>query len=297
MSVCATWNLQGITFANSGTAGLDPHSVFVDINNTVYVAATSSNSVRIWLENATIPSRTIYGGLDSPFSVFASINGDIYVDNGMTNYRVDKWTLNATTSIHAMNIATICYGLFIDIKDDIYCSIDLSHQVIKRTSRDRTNTTIVMAGTGTSGSASNQFDSPRGIFVDINFNMYVADYGNHRVQYFQAGQSIGITVAGNGTSGSITLNHPTAVVLDADANLFITDFDNHRIIRSGPSGSQCLLGCTVGGGGSANDKLNHPYSLSFDRYGNLFVADMGNDRIQKFVLTTNSCGNLTQHFT
>lgn len=195
-----------------------------------------------------------------------------------------------------MSIAATCYGLFIDIKNDIYCSIDLTHQVIKQTSRDRTNTTVVVAGAGSPGSASNQFDTPRGIFVDINFNVYVADYGNHRIQYFQAGQSIGITVAGNDTSGSITLNHPTAVVLDADANLFIADFDNHRIIRSGPSGFQCLLGCTVGrGGGSADNELNHPYSLSFDRYGNLFVADMGNDRIQKFILSANSCGNIIRH--
>ena len=282
---------------NSSTVGINLHSVFVDINNTVYVAAKSNNSVHIWLENASTPSRTIYGGLDSPFSVFASITGDIYVDNGWTNYRVDKWTLNATTSFQAMSIAATCYGLFIDIKDDIYCSIDLSHQVIKRTSRDRTNTTIVVAGTGSQGSASNQLYNPRGIFVDINFNMYVADYGNHRIQYFQAGQSNGITVVRNDTSESIRLNHPTAVVLDADANLFITDFGNHRIIRAGPSGIQCLLGCTVGGGGgSADDEINHPYSLSFDRYGNLFVADMGNDRIQKYALTTNSCGNLTQYF-
>jgi hypothetical protein len=42
-------------------------------------------------------------------------NGDIYVDNGNSNNRVDKWPLNGTNSSSAMYVQNACYGLFVDI--------------------------------------------------------------------------------------------------------------------------------------------------------------------------------------
>ena len=127
------------------------------------------------------------------------------------------------------------------------------------------------------------------IFVDISFNLYVADCLNNRIQLFRPGQLNGTTIAGDGASQSITLSYPADIVLDADGYLFIVDFGNNRIVRLGPNGFQCIVGCT-NTGGSAADQLNGPYSLSFDSYGNLFVTDFYNNRIQKFLLATNSCG-------
>ena len=67
------------------------------------------------------------------------------------------------------------------------------------------------------------------------------------------------------------------------------DTGNNRIVGSGPNGFRCLVGCS-GSGGSASNQLNSPETLSFDSYGNMFVTDWWNNRIQKFVLSTNSCG-------
>jgi len=128
---------------------------------------------------------------------------------------------------------------------------------------------------------------PRGIFVDINFNLYVADSGNNRIQLFQSGQPNGTTVAG--TSRTILLYHPTSVVLDADGYLFIVDNGNLRIIGSGPAGFRCVAGCS-GTRGSASYQLYNPQTMAFDSYGNIFVTDTENGRIQKFVLAAYSCG-------
>ena len=151
------------------------------------------------------------------------------------------------------------------------------------------NTTSPVAGTNSSGSASDRLSFPTGIFVTQTLNLYVADSGNHRVQLFLSGQMNATTVAGSGAPRTITLNVPVAVMLDGNGYLFICDFIGHRIIGSGADGFRCIPGCTSGTG-SASDQLDHPWSFSFDSDGNLFVADSANNRIQKFVLDTNSCG-------
>jgi hypothetical protein len=269
--------------------GTQPVGIFFSINNTIYVTATNLNQTLEWTEGTNTLSRNISAGLSSPCGIFATINGDIYVDNGAVNHRVDKWSWNATNSVVVMNVTSRCHNLFVDINDTLYCSNDLEHKVVKMSLNDGSNTVTIAAGTGTPGSQPDMLYWPNGIFVDMTFNLYVADCGNNRVQLFQPGQLNGTTLAGNGASGSIALSGPSGVVLDADENLFITDCGNTRIISSSPSGFQCLLGCS-GGSGSAANQLNHPYSLSFDSYGNLFVVDSNNNRVQKFLLATNSCG-------
>ncbi|CAF4020890.1 unnamed protein product [Adineta steineri] len=165
------------------------------------------------------------------------------------------------------------------------------HQVVKRSLNDSVMTSnCVAAGTGIQGSASNQLDSPRGIFVDVNLDLYVADCRNHRVQLFQTGELNGITVAGRySPHETIELNYPTGITLDAEKYLFIVDSNNHRIVGSGLNGFRCLVGCD--GMGSQSNQLNNPSSLSFDRSGNMFVTDFGNHRIQKFQYFEESCSS------
>ena len=188
-----------------------------------------------------------------------------------------------------MCVGVSCFGLFVDISDTVYCSMYSRHQVVKRWLNDNTNVSTTVAGNGTAGSLSNQLVLPVGIFVDTNFDLYVADNGNNRIQLFKLGQLNGITVAGTGSlNTTITLRYPTAVVLDADKYLFIVDKQNNRIIGSDSKGFRCIVGCS--GSGAASNQLTTPEMLWFDSYGNLFVADRGNNRIQKFFLYTNSCG-------
>ena len=227
--------------------------------------------------------------MNSPNSVVVSVSGDIYVDNGASYRRVDMWTKNAVVGVSVMNVTGRCFSLFIDTNNTLYCSSDWNHQVVKMSLENRSNAVIIVAGNGNPGKQPNMLDTPNGIYVDMNFDLYVADWKNDRVQLFPRGQYNATTLAGITAPGTIALNHPSAIILDADRYLFISDSDNSRIIRSGPDGFHCLLGC-INGPGSASNQLNRPYSLGFDSYGSLFVADFGNSRIQKFLLATNSCG-------
>jgi DNA-binding beta-propeller fold protein YncE len=190
---------------------------------------------------------------------------------------VSKWTLNSTIGAPTMYTCQRCWGLFVDISNTLYCSMRDGHQVIKKSLDSDSNAFTIVVGTGSVGYASNMLNGPQGIFVDINFDLYVADTYNQRIQLFQLGQLI----------TKITLNYPTGIVLDADKYLFIVDHANSRIIRLESNSFRCVAGC--GGRGSASNQLIDPWFVRFDSYGNMFVTDRANHRIQKFVLLTNLC--------
>jgi len=285
----ASWNPNAITFANSSTVGTSPWCIFVNTNNAIYATDNANSKILVWFNNSINPTRTISDSSSSIYSLFVTTNGDIYADYGSSNDRVDKWTFNANTSVPAMYFNSTCHALFIDINDTLYCSMSGVHKVVIKSLNTASNTTTTI-GAGVAGNISTMLNTPVGIFVDINFDLYVADSDNNRIQRFGFGQLNGTTVAGDESlSITITLNSPSGIVLDADNYLFIVDRGNNRIVGSGPNGFRCLVGCSNLLGSSSN-QLNSPRILSFDNYGNIFVTDVNNNRIQKFLLLTNSCG-------
>ena len=186
-----------------------------------------------------------------------------------------------------MNISKPCFGLFIDQFNNLYCSISEEHLVVKKSLNNNLNNVIIVAGNGSAGSLSSMLNNPRGIFMDLKLNLYVADCENNRIQLFKPNQS------NNGTTVPIglKLSCPTGIILDADNALFITDHNHHRIIASGENDFRCIAGCSEINGSRANE-LFYPRGLSFDSYGNIYVADGYNHRIQKLILATNTCGIL-----
>ncbi|CAF1390512.1 unnamed protein product, partial [Adineta ricciae] len=294
----ATWNASAVTFATATIVGGTPYGIFVSSNNTVYVANRESSRVHVWLEGSTTPISNISNGLSNPYSVFVTDNGNIYVDNGASNKRVDQWQLNSNGSVPVLFTCDICYDLFVDSNNYIYCSMTNYHEVIGKTLDIATKQNVwsIVAGTGSAGSTTTTLSSPRGIFVDVNFNLYVADSGNARVQQFSYRQQTGTTIAGAAAAGTISLSTPTDVALDADGYLFIVDSENQRIVGSGPYGFRCIAGCTQSAG-SASSQMDSPSTFGFDSYGNIYITDRDNNRVQKFLLSTNVCNGSTTSLT
>ena len=110
-------------------------------------------------------------------------------------------------------------------------------------------TGITVAGNGSSGNGSNQFSSPFDIILDYEYNFYVADYNNHRIQKYSSGSSVGSTVAGNGIQGSSQnqLYNPTRVIMDSNGNFYIADSSNNRT-QFWPKGASS--GATIAGSAS-----------------------------------------------
>ena len=296
LCVTTSWNPNATTIVNNTIIGTTPWGIFVDKNNTVYTASRQYGRIDSWFADGRITTRYISRSSSQPYSIFVSFNGDIYVSSiSSSSYYIDKFTVNGINSTLVGTTSQLCYSLFIDFNDILYCSINDDHQVVKKPLDSDSNIWTNVAGiSGSSGSNSTMLNGPAGIFVDVNLDLYVADRGNDRIQLFRLGTSTGITVAGSTSSNTtISLNGPSGVVLDADKYLFIVDQLNHRIVGSGPNGFRCLVGCS--GSGNAAYSMSSPRPMAFDSYGNIYVVDRDNDRIQKFIAMQDACCELFVH--
>jgi DNA-binding beta-propeller fold protein YncE len=230
------------------------------------------------------------------------MNGNIYIiDSDLA--RVTKWTPGSTSGILvAGGSAYIDYnsgnvdnmdgssGMFIDPQTMIIWIADTNNHRIVKWINSSSATTVC----GSYGSQSNQFESPGGLFVDIdNGNiLYVADTYNHRIQMWLPGSKSGITVAGITDYYGTRLDQlwiPMTLIIDTNSNMFIVDFGNSRILKwtVGASSGVIIAGRNPMGGVLPSE-LDYPSSISFNSNGSLFVSDTENNRIQMFSI---SCRN------
>ena len=107
-----------------------------------------------------------------------------------------------------------------------------SHKVVRWLLGASSRTCIIGSSSGVAGSSSILLSCPQGLTVDYMGNIYVADWLNHRVQFFRPGEVNGTTIAGTTSSSGATaqrLQYPYAVRLDAQLNLYVVDSQSYRV--------------------------------------------------------------------
>jgi sugar lactone lactonase YvrE len=153
-----------------------------------------------------------------------------------------------------------------------------------------------LAGSGTKGSANGQgtaaqFFHPKGIAVDNNGNILVADSYNHKIRKITSGGYV-TTLAGSGTKGFADgqgtvakFREPSGIAVDNNGNIWVADSENHRIRKITSGGYVTTLagsgapGPTDGQGAAA--KFNLPKGIAVDNNGNIWVADSSSQKIRK----------------
>jgi sugar lactone lactonase YvrE len=211
-------------------------------------------------------------------------------------------------------------GVAVDADGNLFIA-DTYNQRIRKVNASGIITTVAGNGnwgySGDGGAAINaSLAWPKGVAVDADGTLFIADTDNQRVRIDSYG--IIITIAGNGSWGysgdggaaiNASLAWPEGVAVDADGNLFIADSDNSRIREVDPFDNITTIagnggwGYSGDGGPAIDASLSYPSGVAVDADGNLFIADSDNSAIRKVVafagapmltlnnMTTNNAGS------
>jgi tripartite motif-containing protein 71 len=172
------------------------------------------------------------------------------------------------------------FGLAVDRLGNLYVTDRLNDRVLMR---DTSNTWSVLSNG--SGTALGRFThvgvtgGPAGIAVDLAGNVYVADWGNHRVQKCDTNgnwTAWGAQPWGTPGAGLGQFNNPSGIAVDSAGNVYVADTTNNRIQMRDTSGTWTewynAWNWVPGG-------FNGPKGVAVDSAGNVYVADQSNQRI------------------
>ncbi|CAF3596112.1 unnamed protein product [Rotaria sp. Silwood1] len=299
----AKWIQNGLTVAGGNGSGNAinqlsyPYGLYVDDDQTIYIADTSNHRIMEWKYGAT-SGQVVVGGngqgnganqLDTPVDVIVDKERDSLIICDYGNSRVVRWPRRNDTSGETIISNISCMGLAMDENGSLYVVDTGKHEV----RRYRINDTegIVVAGGNGYGNRPDQLSNPSYAFVDRDHSVYVSDKLNNRVMQWKDGAKEGTVVVGaQGERNSLSqLYYPEGVVVDQLGTVYVIDGWNYRIMRwpKGATQGSVIAGDNERGGES--NQFYYPIGLSFDLHGNLYVADQWNHRVQKFNIeqTTN----------
>lgn len=188
-----------------------PASIALDNVGNIYIADTNNHRIRMLSVDGTVT--TIAGKMDTGYAAG-------YTDGPASQARFRE-----------------PYGVAVDEVGNVYVT-DTGNHCIRIISLDGQVTTL--AGAREPGYVDGQgsearFNFPRGIAMDAEGNLYVADTANHRIRKITP-DGVVTTLAGSGepgnadgAAGEAQFRVPEGIAVDADGNLIVADTGNHRI--------------------------------------------------------------------
>ncbi len=305
----------------------EPRSVEVDAAGNVYIADHGDHRIRKVDTNGNISTvagtgaagfsgdggAAISAQLNNPDSVAVDASGNLFIAD-WRNHRIRKVDTNGRISTIAGTGAagfsgdggaaisaqlSYPHGVAVDASGNLFIADSNNYRIRKIDTNGRIST---IAGTGEIGfsgdggaAISAQFDYPHSVAVDASGNLFIVDWGNHRIRKVDTNGNIS-TVAGTGAAGfsgdggaatSAQLNYPTGVAVDGAGNVYIADRDNHRIRKVDASGDISTVagtgaaGFSGDGGAAISAQINEPRGVDVDAAGNIYIADWNNHRIRK----------------
>ncbi len=118
-----------------------------------------------------------------------------------------------------------------DFDVDIYgrmVILDRTHNTLKLFSPEG----LLLKEVGGAGWDQGQFDSPRGVWARNGIDIFVADYGNHRIQRFDRNLNfVSSFTTRENDDPDLRFGYPSDVTLSRQGELFICDDENVRIVK------------------------------------------------------------------
>ncbi|MGH7997232.1 MAG: hypothetical protein ACREFX_12875, partial [Opitutaceae bacterium] len=255
-----------------GTARFDhPNGVAVDAGGNVYVADTSTQTIRM-----------ISGG-----------NVTTLAGGGYLGGRIDA-TGTQARFFYPDGLAATAAGL-------VYVA-DTGNHTIRMVTAPAGVVTTYAGSAGTIGSANGngtaaQFNYPYGVAADSAGNLYIADQNNDTIREVATDGQVttiagmaGVAGSADGVDTAARFNGPSGIAVDSSGRIFVADTGNSTI-RMIVDGQVTTLAGTAGTPGSADGaytsaQFDRPLGLAVDGSANVYVADSGNDTIRMVVPAT-----------
>jgi uncharacterized protein (TIGR03437 family) len=249
-----------------------PRRLALDSQGNLYVADTGNSRVRKVAASGSIS--TVAGAGDPGFSgdggpataakifgprgLAVDSKGVLYIGDGW-NFRVRKVAADGTvttiagTGAHGSSgdggPATaaqigVAQSLAFDSQGNLFIADTYNHRVRKISTSGAISTVAGGGGYGSAGdggaASQSQLGYPKGLALDKQGNLFVADAQNHRIRKVTPSGAIS-TVAGTGVWGysgdsasalCAQLNYPYGVAVDPQGALLIADLRNYRMRKA-----------------------------------------------------------------
>ncbi|CAF1009957.1 unnamed protein product [Rotaria magnacalcarata] len=166
-------------------------------------------------------------------------------------------------------------GLFIELTTQILYVADVSNNRVQKRYPDGRIETAAGQSNGASGSSSEKLSGPKDVVADQDENVFVADWSNQRIQYWEKNAKSGKTVAGTGTRGSALneFSYPSQVLIDSKTNIIVADLQNQRVVQKSfaqdPKTSNSTIIAGGNGAGLNPSQLNNPTGIYLDEPNNI----------------------------
>lgn len=196
--------------------------------------------------------------------------------------------------------------------DVMYVTDEYNHRVQKVTTSGE-----FLSRFGSKGSDDGQLNSPRGICINPEGKIFVAEVSNHRVSVFDADESFLYHIVGKSSDGG-EMKNPWQIEIDPEGHLHVANYNCQNFVKvysqdgkyitqygngqlTNYSSGICIdeegysFVCNYGSSPCRVDifdpehkhiksipNLSQPWGLALDKDGFLYASDYGNNRVLKY---------------
>lgn len=281
-----------------------PVDLAVDSGGNVFVIDRGNHRVQKFTNKGVFLGK--FGSSGSGASNFNQPNGISVAPDGTiliadrNNARVSIWTdtnnvfANSTTFGSSgtgngqFNATSGAVAIAFDPVGDVWV-IDRGHHRVQKFDGPALTTTVSyitqIGVTSTPGTTNDKFDSPAGVGVDTDGNIFVVDKNNERIMKFDSDRNFLLKWGSQGTGAlQFSGNAAEDLAFDSEGNVWVVDRGNDRIMKFDASGNAVNIGGTgqnwIGTIGSGTSNFDDPYGIAINSGDSIYIADRRNERIQ-----------------